>query len=415
MNSSYLPSARPSARQLEFQDWEFGLFFHFGLRTFYEGYCDFDPRPMDPKTFNPSSLGCDQWVRTARMAGARYAVLTAKHHDGFALWPSKYTDFSVASSCWKDGKGDVIREFTEACRLYGIKPGLYYSPYDHNTPAYADPKAYDDYFINQIGELLTGYGQIDLLWFDGCGSENHTYDWPRIIKEIRRMQPEILIFNMGDPNYRWVGNEDGIAPCPCWNTVREVDFSVQTNEKEKLDAVKWLPAECDARMRERNWYYSEADEQTVKSLEELMGMYYYSVGRGCNLILNIGPDRRGLLPEKDVLRLLEFGGEIKRRFASPVATIQQFTREKNIYEYSPTTSIYFDHAIIQEDLTQGEQVRNFTLNVQTLYGHDRLKIYQGENIGHKAICRFPLIRAKKVWLETNQDVTLKELSLFRSF
>ncbi|MHB1356920.1 MAG: alpha-L-fucosidase, partial [Anaerolineae bacterium] len=208
-------TAIPTARQLEYQDWEFGLFLHFGLRTFYEGYRDWDERRMSPAAFNPSQLDCDQWVRIAAQAGVRYMVLVAKHHDGFANWPSRYTDFSVASSPWRAGGGDVVREFTQACAKYGMKTGLYYSPADINCPVYQDPGAYDDYFINQISELLVPYGPIDILWFDGCGSNDHLYDWPRIMGEIRRMQPNILIFNMGDPDFRWVGNESGLAPQPC--------------------------------------------------------------------------------------------------------------------------------------------------------------------------------------------------------
>ena len=169
-------TAIPTQRQLEYQDWEFGLFLHFGIRTFYEGHRDWDGQAMSPEQFSPSAFDCKQWVETAKKAGARYMVLTAKHHDGFANWPSKYTDSSVASSPWREGKGDVIREFSEACHRYDMKMGLYYSPADASAPHYSDEKAYDDYFINQVGELLTGYGEVDILWFDGCGSEKHTYD-----------------------------------------------------------------------------------------------------------------------------------------------------------------------------------------------------------------------------------------------
>ena len=203
---------RPSARQLEFQQWERGIFLHFGLRTFYEGYKDFDTRGMDPAKFNPTALDCDQWVTTAKQAGFNYMVMTAKHHDGFAVWPSKTTEFSVAASAWKDGQGDVVREFIEACRRHDVHPGLYYSPFDAACPVFGDEKAYDDFFITQISEILEPYGPIDVLWFDGCGSEGHTYDWPRIVGEIRRMQPGVLIFNMGDPDIRWIGNEHGYAP-----------------------------------------------------------------------------------------------------------------------------------------------------------------------------------------------------------
>ena len=166
-----------------------GLFVHFGIRTFYEGHRDFDGRPMDPRQFNPVGLDCNQWIQTAAEAGMKYAILTAKHHDGFANWPSKYTKFSVASSPWREGQGDVVKEFVEACRRYGLKPGLYYSPADVDCPLYADPKAYDDYFINQIPRSSPVTAPLTSFWFDGCGSEGHEYDWERIVGEIRRMQP----------------------------------------------------------------------------------------------------------------------------------------------------------------------------------------------------------------------------------
>lgn len=391
-----MPTAIPTAKQLAFQDWEFGVFLHFGIRTFYEGHRDWDGKPMSPTAFQPEALDCDQWARTAADAGMQYAVLTAKHHDGFANWPSAYTDFSVASSPWRSGEGDVVREFTDACRRHNLKIGLYYSPADASSPSYPDPKAYDDYFIRQVSELMTGYGEIHMLWFDGCGSEGHEYDWPRIMAEVRRMQPGILIFNMGDPDYRWVGNEAGIAPVPCWNTVEEVPIAVDTERQERTPEPKWLPAECDCRMREANWFYSDADAHTVKSLDELMGLYYYSVGRGCNLLINIGPDRRGLLPDADAARLQEWGEEIRRRFGCPLATLSECAITDDGWEWTPDRPTLLDHVIVQEDLTAGEHVRGFVVEVVPLHSREYIQVWEGRNIGHKAICRFPPVTVKKV-------------------
>lgn len=412
-----MTTAIPTAKQLAFQNWEFGLFLHFGIRTFYEGHRDWDGKPMSPKQFLPTQLDCNQWARTAKEAGMNYIVLTAKHHDGFANWPSKYTDFSVASSPWKDGKGDVIREFTEACRRHGVKPGLYYSPADASCPVYKDEKAYDDYFIDQISELMSGYGEINVLWFDGCGSAGHKYDWPRIIKEIRRQQPNVLIFNMGDPDFRWVGNEAGIAPVPIWNTINRVQ-TTGTIVDDRIVATEllWLPAECDCRMRLQNWFYSDQDEHTVKSVEELMGLYYCSVGRGCNLLINIGPDRRGLLPDKDTARLLEFGAEIRRRFGRPIATLKDFTQpEPNTWVYDGKERVLADHLVVQEDLTQGEHVRRFA--VQMLVERYWITLWEGRNIGHKAICRFPMVPVRKVRLqvlEADGPVTMRAIELHNS-
>jgi len=290
-----------------------------------------------------------------------------------------------------------VREFTDACRRHGMHSGLYYSPAEWGNPVFKDAKAYDDHFIAQISELLTGYGELDVLWFDGCGSEGHTYDWARIVKEIRRMQPRILIFNMGDPDYRWVGNEAGVAPWPCWNTVEEVPFSIQTMAKEKVGGPKWLPAECDCRMRERNWFYEDADEHTVKSVDELMGLYYLSVGRGCNLLLNIGPDRRGLLPDKDAARLLEFGAEIRRRFGHPLPIRAVKPLGETAFQYDLAEPAPVDHVVLQEDMTEGEFVRRFSLKV--LYGKQAVVLHEGHNIGHKAICQFPPLKTQRIVLE----------------
>jgi len=410
-----MKSAIPTARQLEYQDWEFGLFLHFGIRTFYEGHVDWDGKPMPAEAFNPAQLDCDEWVTTAKRAGARYMVLTAKHHDGFANWQTKLSDYSVTASPWRDGKGDVIREFTDACRRHDMKVGLYYSPADASRPNFPDQHSYDQYFIGQVRELLSGYGKIDILWFDGCGSSGVTYDWKQLVADIGRLQPDVLLFNMGDPDFRWVGNEAGVAPMPCWNTADRVPFAMDTDEDEQAASARpvWLPAECDCRIRLRNWFYSDFDEDTVKSVDELMGLYYYSVGRGCNLLLNVAPDRRGLLPDKDTARLLEFGAEIERRFGQPVATLEGFQQEdETSWVYAPGERFLVDHAVIQEDLREGERARRFA--VQILPGRDWISLFEGTNIGHKAICPFPLIGATKIRLkilEAGAPVQLRALEL----
>ncbi|NLG15336.1 MAG: alpha-L-fucosidase [Lentisphaerae bacterium] len=395
----------PTPLQLEYQDLEFGIFVHFGIRTFYEGHRDWDGKAMEPSQFLPSQLNCDQWASVASAAGAKYMVMTAKHHDGFANWPSKMTDFSVAGSSWKGGEGDVVAEYVEACRRHGLKVGLYYSPMDASGKRYDDPKAYDDYFIGQISELLVPYGKIDILWFDGCGSGDHRYDWPRICSEIRRMQPEILIFSMGDPNFRWVGNELGIAPQPIWNTVEGSE-----------GRPKWLPAECDCRMRLQNWFYSDHDADTVKGVAELMGLYYLSVGRGCNLLLNIGPDRRGLFPDPDVLSLLEFGREVKRRFGKPIATLSDFGRDGLIYQKSFGAPVLADHVVLMEDLVAGEHVFGYRIEANPNHSGEWIELSRGTSLGHKAIRRFPqlAVRQLRVVLESESgDASLRGLDVFR--
>ncbi|MBQ1222686.1 MAG: alpha-L-fucosidase [Oscillospiraceae bacterium] len=203
----------PTKKQLDFLNWEFGVFFHFGIRTFYEGHRDWDMKEMPLSGFNPTDFSAEDWCRAVASSGAKYAILTAKHHDGFANWPSAYTEYSVKNTPWRGGKGDVVAEFVAACRKYGLKVGLYYSPAQFGSVT-MNAEEYNDYFVNQISELLTNYGKIDYLWFDGCGSANHKYDEKRLIAAIRALQPEILIFGMWDPDTMWCGNEGGYSRYP---------------------------------------------------------------------------------------------------------------------------------------------------------------------------------------------------------
>ena len=401
-----MQSTLPTPRQIEYQSWQMGLFVHFGIRTFYEGLRDFDNRTMSPSQFNPTEFDANQWAYTAARAGCRYVVMTAKHHDGFALWPSKTTDFSVASSPWRNGNGDVVKEFVEACRQHNLAVGLYYSPYDAASPVYADERAYDDYFITQISEILEPYGQIDILWFDGCGSENHAYDWRRIISEIRSMQPNISLFNMGDPDFRWIGNEQGYAPFGTRNVVDRIPFSIHETTGDAVKPV-WLPAECDARMRERNWFYSDSDEHTVKSVEELVGMWYYSVGRGCNLLLNIGPDRRGLLPRRDADVLLEFGAEIRRRFAHPLATLDACKHDGKQWIWEPKRSEIVDHVVLGENIARGEHARRFIIQADV---GQPITVFEGTAIGYHQVCSFPPIRAHRFTVEVPESDGETELA-----
>ncbi len=397
-------TAIPTKRQQEFLDWEFGVFFHFGIRTFYEGHRDWDGKEMPLSGFCPTDLDCEDWIKTSKEAGAKYAILVCKHHDGFANWPSAYTEYSVKNTPWKNGQGDVVREFTDACRKYDIKVGLYYSPAEFGFNERTDEE-YDDYFINQISELLTNYGKIDYLWFDGCGSEDHEYNQDRIVKELRRMQPDMLIFNMWDPDTRWVGNEDGVAPSPNFNYVEDLSFSVQTDRRDALSSKSYLPAECDCKMRQENWFYSDCDEDTIKSLDELMGLYYYSVGRGANLLINIGPDRRGKLPDKDKARLLEFGAEIRRRFQNPIPAKVSWEGNTMVCDFGEITSV--NHVVLTEDLLSGKELDGFEIMAYE-YAHPPVELYHGRTVGHKAICRFETMRVKKLMIcfrEENPQIT----------
>lgn len=403
----------PKKEQLDFLDWELGVFFHFGIRTFFEGHKDWDLKEMSISAFNPTRLDCESWLKTIKEAGANYAIFVCKHHDGFCNWPSKYTNYSVANTPWKDGKGDVVREFVDACRKYDMRVGLYYSPAEFGSNT-KNGKEYDDYFVNQISELLSNYGKIDYLWFDGCGSEDHEYDTVRIVKAIRELQPNILLFNMWDPDTRWVGNESGVAHYPNFNVVNSLDFSVQTDMKDNLGEYRFLPVECDCRIRYSNWFYSENDEHTLKSVDELMGIYYYSVGRGANLLINIAPDRNGLLTEADSNRFTEFGNEIKRRFCSPINNVT-INHIENIYQLQFSENKLVNHLIIEENIENCENVQKFkVLAYPTEYGAP-ITIFNGFTIGHKLIIEFATINTSKLEIiieETNQKEKLKKASAY---
>ena len=398
-------------QQLDFLDWEFGAFFHFGIRTFYEGHKDWDLIEMDASAFNPKELDCENWVTSVKAAGAKYAILVCKHHDGFAIWPSKYTDYSVVNSPWKEGKGDVVAEFCAACRKHDLKIGIYYSPAQFGSVK-MDKDEYDDYFINQIGELLTNYGKVDYIWFDGCGSEGHEYDTNRIVKEIRRMQPEILIFNMWDPDTKWVGNESGVAHSPNKLTVSALDFSINKDIQDLLDEPKFLPSECDCRMRLTNLFYKDCDVHTVKSVDELMGLYYYSVGRGANLLLNIGPDRNGRLPQPDKQNLLAFGDAIRKVKNSSLSCQVQSEAQKLTLEIEPQL---VNHVELSEEIDPNCEIEYFEIKAYPFTYGIPITVYRGTTIGHKAICAFPTIRTKKLEITFDKPKAVRAQLIYVPF
>ncbi|MBR3941881.1 MAG: alpha-L-fucosidase, partial [Clostridia bacterium] len=285
------------------------------------------------------------------------------------------------------------------CRKHDIKVGLYYSPAQAGYES-SDTKDYDDYFIHQISELLSNYGKIDYLWFDGCGSEGHEYDTNRIVKAIRALQPHILIFNMWDPDTRWAGNEAGFVPLPNNNTVSALDFSVRTNEADEIEN-RFLPGECDCMIRDI-WFYSDQNEDKLKSLDQLMGMYYCSVGYGANLLLNIAPDRRGILPESDVNRLLEFGEQVKKLYENPIE--MTFDKQENTYIAKLDAPVLVNQIILSENLEESNKIEEFSIYVRTFpQGRQPILMYKGNTIGHKRICRFPTISTKEIEIVIDKE------------
>ena len=422
---------KPSKGQLEYLDWEYGMFFHFGIRSFFRGHKDWDGIPMPAEAFDPAELDCEQWVRTAKEAGATYAILTAKHHDGFALWQSEYSNYGVAESPWKGGKGDVVKEFTDACRKYGLKVGLYYSPAQWGEFAikFENEREYDDYFINQISELLGNYGRIDYLWFDGCGSEGHTYDHKRIVNEIFRLQPEILTFC--DPEWfpcvRWVGNEDGYASLDNPLCVSGWDFSELSDDSVALSQAAFLPSECDCKLRD-TWFYDD-NEDSIKSAEELFGMYESSVGRGSNFLLNVSPDDRGLVPDKDRERVLELGEKIRESYSEPIDFTDIVKDGEGSFsianrdfvpggpsEQRRAMARLVNTVVISEDLTEGQGIKEFKLYAHLPhYNKKRILVFCGNTVGHKLICRFPTVNTAKLTVEITKsdgEYKLKDMKAY---
>lgn len=399
--------AKPSPQQLAWQELELGMFCHFGINTF----CDqeWGEGTDSPELFNPTQFDARQWARTAKRAGFKYLVLTAKHHDGFCLWPTKTTDYSVKSSPWKNGQGDVVREAANACREEGLKFGLYLSPWDRHEPCYPDKEAYDDFYAEQLTELLTGYGPLVEVWFDGAGSQGREYDWPRIIGLVDKYQPEAMVFNMGRPTIRWVGNEDGVAPYPCWNTATTARESMFTSDMLTWmeGTPSWVPAECDVPIRKRHWFWHPDDEASLRSLEDVLDIYYRSVGHGATLLLNVSPDNRGLLPDVDAARVIEFGDEIRRRFGQSIGRTHGEGTEILLHLDSAGS---VNHVILMEDIAQGERVREYVLEAY-IQGHWEV-VVKGSAIGHKKIDRFGTIETDALRLRVLASV---EKPIIRSF
>lgn len=420
---------KPTEIQLRYMDWEIGMVFHFGIRSFFPGHKDWDGKEMPAEKFNPTELNCEEWVLLAKELGATYAILTTKHHDGFALWPSKYSRYSVTQAAWKQGRGDVVAEFVDACRKYGLKVGLYYSPAQWGSAAipFSNEKEYDDYFINQITELLTNYGKIDYLWFDACGSEGHVYDYKRIVDEIFRLQPEILTFC--DPEWfpcvRWCGNEDGYDSLDNVLVVSKWDFSEKATESVALSQASFLPAECDCKLRS-TWFYDH-NADSIKSLEELFGMYEHSVGRGSNFLLNVGPDDRGRINEEDAERVRELGEKIREVYGRPIDFGAVQREDDGIYSiatdgfdrkgYSQRAKARLvNTVVIEEDLSEGQGVKAFKLYAHLPeYNFKRVLVFSGCTVGHKLICRFPTINTPMLTIEiTDSDglCTIKKMSAY---
>jgi alpha-L-fucosidase len=416
---------KPSSQQVAWQDLEIGAIIHFGPNTFLnQEWGDGTP---DPSVFNPASVDPEQWMRAAKSAGINYVVLVAKHHDGFCLWPTAKTNYSIKSSPYKAGQGDLVREAATAARQYGLKFGVYLSPWDRHEPTYKDNAAYDDYYLAQLTELATNYGELVEFWLDGAGSAGHVYDFDRYVDHLRAYQPNVMIFadaglfKYGD--IRWAGNEDGSASEDNWDVLDLHGYR------------RYRPVEADTPLRKEHWFWHSNDETSLKSVGELLDIYHRTVGRGAQLMIGLAPDSRGLLPGADVKRLAEFGKALQSIYApeknlAPRATNASAYRaaldsDPDTMWSAPEGShsavidllfahpIGFDRAMTMEWLVDGQKIQKYA--IQVLDGTNWKTICSGTTIGHKKIDLFPRLRTQHVRLNILSAAATPRIREFQLF
>lgn len=380
------PRPVPTPAQLAWQRDELALFLHFGINTFTDR--EWGDGTEDPAGFAPPAVDARAWARSARAAGFRAMLLTAKHHDGFCLWPTATTRHSVAASPWRGGAGDLVGEFTEACRAEGLKAGLYLSPWDRNSPVYGDSPRYNDLYCDQLTELLTRYGPIHEVWFDGAngegpGGRRQAYDWPRYWALVRRLQPEAVIFSDAGPDIRWIGNESGDAGETNWSTVDPAAVPYPGATGEGVLAMLrhgdprgtvWRPGETDVSIRP-GWFHHPAEDGRVRTAENLVELYFASVGRNSKLLLNVPPTREGALHPTDTARLLEFRRRLELTFA-----------EERRVALEGTKPVTVSLADLREDIAQGQAVARYV--VEGFDGRRWRALTRGTTIGHRKLDRF---------------------------
>jgi alpha-L-fucosidase len=416
---------KPSPQQVAWQDLEIGAIIHFGPNTFMDR--EWGDGTADPSVFNPTQADPAQWMQAAKSAGIKYIVFVAKHHDGFCLWPTAKAQYSIKSSLWKAGQGDVVHDVAAAARKYGLKFGVYLSPWDRHEPLYKDSVAYDGYYLAQLNELVSGYGELVEFWLDGAGSAGHVYDFDRYVDNLRVYQPNALVFadaallKYGD--IRWVGNEEGSAPEENWDVL------------DLRGYLRYRPAEADTPLRTGHWFWHPNDEKSLKSVSDLLDTYNRTVGRGAQLMIGLAPDNRGLLPDADVRRLKEFGDAIVSIYASQKNLATRAVNAsafKAAVDSDPDTTwsppegshsaiidllfahpIRFDRALTMEWLVDGQKIQKYA--IQIMDGSRWRTVYSGTTIGHKKIDRFPRVSAQHVRLNilsSSATPRIREFQLF---
>ncbi len=452
--------AIPTDAQIKWQEMEKYAFVHFSLNTFTDEEWGFGNVPAE--IFNPTEVDCKQWVKTFKDAGLTGVIITAKHHDGFCLWPSQYTEYSVKNSAWRDGKGDLLKELSDACKEAGLKFGVYLSPWDRNHKDYGKPE-YITYFRNQLTELMTNYGNIFEVWFDGANGgtgyygganerrevdKKNYYDWENTYKLVYKYNPNAIIFGDGGPGCRWCGTEQGWVGETNWSTLNSKDIWAGTSNHKQLlngheDGTDWVPAEVDVSIRP-GWFYHASEDHQVKTKPHLVDIYYNSVGRNGTLLLNFPIDRRGLIHENDVANLQEMTQTIKEDFKTNLAKnikIEASNVRANSSTYSAkklidgkkdtywatddsvtnaTITLNFDKTtkinrlLIQEYIKLGQRVQEFT--VSTMYDGKWKKIDKQTTIGYKRILRFPTIKvdAIKIDIKSKACPVISNIELYNA-
>jgi alpha-L-fucosidase len=392
--------SRPTPQQAAWQEWELGMMICIGLETWQDREEDTTlDTPLEK--INPDKLDTDQWVSAAEAIGAKYIIFVAKHEGGFCLWQTETTDYGVRNTPWRGGKGDMMKDLAESCRKRGIKLGVYLSPQDHYLGAglggrCKTPEAqqrYDKIYRQQLTELLSRYGEMFEVWFDGsCITD--------VGDLLKRYCPKAMVFQGPQATIRWVGNEDGIAPYPNWNSLplARAQSGVSTGDDGTPDGDAWLPNECDARIR-ATWFWNSTNADTLKSVEQLMTMYYQSVGRGAVLLLNMGPDTTGLMPTGDVKRATEFGAEIRRRFTRSIA---ETSGKGKLVELDLGWTARIDHVITMENIAEGERVREYV--IEGLVSGQWKELCRGSSIGYKKIDQFNPTEVSKVHVRVVKSV-----------
>ena len=428
--------AVPNERQMEWYGRERTIFFHFGMNTFTGK--EWGDGTESPATFNPSELCVEQWVKAIKDGGFTTAILTAKHHDGFCLWQTKYTEHSVKNSPYKNGQGDVVREFVDACQKHGIKAGIYLSPWDRHEKTWGKDE-YNDFYVGQLTELMTNYGKIWECWWDGAGSTEAVYDWERWAKTVRSLQPDAVIFgSLGATPWvdvRWVGNEKGVAGKPCYATIDPISLVVETTSElnsGKLGGERFIPAEVDVSIRP-GWFYHAEQDDMVRSPENLVELWFTSIGSNAGFLLNLPPDRRGLIHENDVLSIKKFNDILKDTLSRNLASDGVFTGEhlhdcrvENLLEkdkfYLPKGNEFtvklsckreINTLIIGEGVELGHKVSKIT--AYAVVDNEQKKLFENDIIGYTLAERFDTVVTDEILVELEYFDTpvLRGFGLYR--